>query len=211
MLVGMTTTEQPRALRDGIRPPERIEIDELVLRRYVPADVMALHEAHLVSYEHLKPWMPWSAEPPKIEDEETFVARSATGWAAGTDCNYGIFDAGDGILLGALGIHARVGPEALEIGYWVHVDHTGKGVITRAAAAVTRVIVEIDGIERVEIHCDAANKPSAAVPRRLGYRLDRIEGGEIEALAETGRRMSWVMDRSAFAGSAADVISRATP
>ena len=36
---------------------------------------------------------------------------------------------------------------------------------------------------------------AAAIPRRLGYRLDRIEAHEREAPGERGRRMIWVWDR----------------
>ena len=48
------------------------------------------------------------------------------------------------------------------------------------------------GKERVEIHCDEANVRSAAVARRLGYRLDRLEDRPITAPGEHGRHMIWV-------------------
>ena len=44
----------------------------------------------------------------------------------------------------------------------------------------------------MEIHCDEANVRSAAVPRRLGYRLDRIEPDAITSPGELGRMMIWV-------------------
>jgi len=44
----------------------------------------------------------------------------------------------------------------------------------------------------VEIHCDVANTASAAIPRKRGYRLDRVEAHEREAPGEQGRRMIWV-------------------
>jgi len=46
----------------------------------------------------------------------------------------------------------------------------------------------------VEIQCDEANTASAGVPRKLGYRLDRVENHEKEAPGERGRRMIWVCD-----------------
>lgn len=119
----------------------------------------------------------------------------ATSWpSADGSCHYGIFDA-EGTLLGAIGLHDRVGPRTLELGYWCHVSHTGRGVITRAADALTRIALTLPGIDRIEIHCDEANIRSAAVPRRLGYRLDRVEPREVRAPAETGRGMFWVADR----------------
>ena len=53
----------------------------------------------------------------------------------------------------------------------------------------------LPGVNRVEIHCDAANAGSAAVARRLGYRLDRIEEWRPEAPGESGRLMIWVRER----------------
>ena len=52
-----------------------------------------------------------------------------------------------------------------------------------------------DTVEQVEIHCDEANGASAAVPRRLGYRLDRITDRDIQAPGERGREMIWVRRR----------------
>jgi RimJ/RimL family protein N-acetyltransferase len=48
-------------------------------------------------------------------------------------------------------------------------------------------------VRRVEIHCDEANIASAAIPRKLGYRLDRIERRMPEAPGESGRLMIWVL------------------
>jgi RimJ/RimL family protein N-acetyltransferase len=51
-------------------------------------------------------------------------------------------------------------------------------------------------VRRVEIHCDEANTASAAIPRKLGYRLDRVIAHEPEAPGESGRRMIWVREAS---------------
>jgi RimJ/RimL family protein N-acetyltransferase len=95
-------------------------------------------------------------------------------------------------VVGAAGLHRRIGPRAIEIGYWVHVDHTGRGIATRVAAALTEAALALPDVDRVEIHCDRANVRSAAIPRRLGYRLERIEDDDVTAPAETGRSMVWV-------------------
>ncbi|WP_024802294.1 GNAT family N-acetyltransferase [Nocardia sp. BMG51109] len=78
---------------------------------------------------------------------------------------------------------------ALEIGYWVHAERTGRGVSTRSVAAPTEAALVLPGVEHIQIRCDAANIRSAAVPRRLGYRLDRFESRTPRAPAETGRDM----------------------
>ena len=47
------------------------------------------------------------------------------------------------------------------------------------------------------IVCDEANVRSAAIPKRLGYTLDRVETRPPEAPGETGRMQIWVRDRTA--------------
>jgi RimJ/RimL family protein N-acetyltransferase len=58
------------------------------------------------------------------------------------------------------------------------------------------VALALPGVSRAEIHCDEANTASAAIPRRLGYRLDRIEERKPEAPGESGRLMIWVRERA---------------
>ncbi|MEU1520826.1 GNAT family N-acetyltransferase [Nocardia rhamnosiphila] len=186
------STADPPALAPGIVPPERIDLGDLVVRRWETGDLTAQCEAINASFDHLHPWMPWLPTPRTLEEQRVFNDIAATGWPpAGGDFGYGIFDT-EGTLLGAVGLHDRVGPAALEIGYWCHIAYTGRGIITRAVAALTDAALRLPGIEQVQIRCDAANERSAAVPRRLGYRLDRTEVREVSAPAETGHGLVFV-------------------
>jgi RimJ/RimL family protein N-acetyltransferase len=197
---------------DSARPvgfPERIALARVLLRRWTPEDVPALHEAVGASFAELHRWLPWAARPPHRTDEEEFVAFANRNWESGEAFVYGIFDLAGQTLLGSVGLHARVGPGGWDIGYWVHSGHTRRGIATEGAAVLTKAAFELPGTDRVEVHCDEANTASAAVPRRLGYRLDRIEEKRPDAPAERGRRMIWIMTREAFAGSAADLRARA--
>ena len=90
------------------------------------------------------------------------------------------------------GLHRRIGPDALEIGYWLHPDYPGRGYATKAVSALTEAALSLHHITRVEIHTDEANTASAAIPRRLRYRLDRVERKAPQALGETGRKHIWV-------------------
>jgi len=49
-------------------------------------------------------------------------------------------------------------------------------------------------VSRVEIHCDEANVASSAIPRKLGYRLDRVSPYPPEAPGESGRRQIWIRE-----------------
>lgn len=73
--------------------------------------------------------------------------------------------------------------------------HIGRGHATAGARALTAASFALPGIDRVEIRCDEANRASAAVPRKLGYRLTRVIDRPASAPGETGRGMIWVMRR----------------
>lgn len=174
-------------------PPEPIDLDEVRLRRWSAADVPALTVAVVESLEHLQPWMVWAT--PDQATEEGFArfqqeahARSADGHEA----VLGIFDVATGAVRGGVGLHDRVGPGGIEVGYWLHVGATGRGLITRVVAHLTDLALARDGIRWVEIRCDEANVASAAVPRRLGFTLAAtIPSDRPQAPADTGRDLIW--------------------
>jgi RimJ/RimL family protein N-acetyltransferase len=175
------------------RPPERIERDGLVLRRPTAEDSERVTAAIAANLAHLRPWMAWAdvdaTSPGRRLAYEEQVTR---GWESGSDFAFLVLDGDEDRVVGACGLHRRVGPRAIEIGYWVDVDHVGRGVATTVAAALTEAALALPDVDRVEIHCDEANVRSAAVPNRLGYRLDRVEDDEVLAPAESGRSMIWV-------------------
>jgi RimJ/RimL family protein N-acetyltransferase len=71
-------------------------------------------------------------------------------------------------IIGCCGLDARVGVGGLEIGYWVHLDHIGRGGATAVAGGLTDAAFRLRGVDRVEFHCDAANLRSAGIPPKLG-------------------------------------------
>jgi RimJ/RimL family protein N-acetyltransferase len=179
----------------GLIPPEIVDADVVVLRRLTADDAGALSTAATESLEHLAPWMPWATPVgTSIGAQHERLAGPDAVWTTTSGYEYGAF-LPDGVLVGGCGLHRRIGPSALEIGYWVHVDHTRAGIATACAGALTAVGFALRGVERMEIHCDEANVASAAVPPKLGYRLTgRIEH-EPEAPGEVGSRLVWVLYR----------------
>ncbi len=175
-------------------PPDRVDAGMLVLRRVSAEDAGPLAAAVGASLDHLRPWMPWaSPDAADPRSQRIRVAEADEMWELGTDYIYSVI-AEDGALAGAIGLHRRVGDEGIEIGYWIAAQQTRRGFGTAAAEALTSVALGLPGVKRVEIHCDEANVASAAIPRKLGYRLDRIDDHEPEAPGETGRRMIWVRE-----------------
>jgi RimJ/RimL family protein N-acetyltransferase len=175
-------------------PPDRIDLGDVVLRRWQPDDAAPLAAAVAAALDHLGPWMVWATPEGATEPAmATFIAETTARSADGSEAVYAVVDRVDGTVLGGTGLHDRLGPGRLEIGYWLAPAATGRGLMTRVAGHLTDLALRLEGVDRVEIHCDEANRPSAAVPRRLGFRLEAIvDSDRPQAPADTGRDMIWV-------------------
>jgi ribosomal-protein-serine acetyltransferase len=172
------------------RAREELPAGPVTLRRWADRDLDELCRAVAGSLDHIAPWMAWAAHGYSVADARDHLRRSRAAWADGTEFGYGIRSA-DGILIGACSMMARIGPGGMEIGYWLHPDHTGRGFATAAAGAVTAEAFRI-GADRVEIVHDVANARSAAVPRRLGFiEVARRPPQEELSSGEAGEDVVW--------------------
>lgn len=178
------------------RPPETLSHGQVSLRRWRPGDAAALLAAVIESQEHLRPWMPW-ADSYDADNAAEFLRDCDANWASGEGFAYAIV-VGDQIV-GSAGLHDRIGAGGFEIGYWVHSGWTGRGIATDATAALTDAALELPGIDRVEIHHDAANEASGRIPAKLGYvRLGERPTRDLwpAAPGDTGTDVVWQLTRS---------------
>jgi RimJ/RimL family protein N-acetyltransferase len=155
---------------EGPPAPTRIETDRLVIRCWEPGDAALLKDALDSSLEHLRPFMDWAHDEPepveaKAERLRSFRALYDTGEAF----VMGIFDRGEAQVLGGTGLHPRVGPGGLEIGYWIRASATRQGIATEVAGALTRVGFEVCEADRIEIRIEPRNEASFGIPRKLGF------------------------------------------
>lgn len=184
-------------------PAYRIVTERLILRCWNPEDAGLLNAAVDESRAHLKPWMPWAHQTVSLEERIDYLRNTRARFDRGEDFVYGIFAADEGRVLGGTGLHTRVGAQAREIGYWIHADFISKGFATETAAALTRAAFEIDGVERVEIHCDPENIRSASVPRKLGYTHEATLRRNNLFLNEWRDSMIWTLFREDYPKSLA--------
>jgi RimJ/RimL family protein N-acetyltransferase len=171
----------------------------VTLLRAQGGDCAELVEAVNASIQELRAWMPWAQEPATESSIHGFLARSDRAWESCEEFQFAIRgqhgESADA-LIGFCGLHGRIGVGGLEIGYWVRSDCTGRGVATSAAGALTESALALEGVTRVEIHPDAANLASAAIPPKLGYRLDRTEVRTPVSPGGSGQHMIWVRSLS---------------
>ncbi len=168
----------------------RIETERLVIRCYEPKDAAMLLESITASLEHLLPWMAWAEhEPTSLEAKIALLRKARADYDLGQDGMMGIWDKTETTFIGSTGLHDRVKGNAIEIGYWIDARQTGKGYMTEAVAALSKVSFEIEQWDRVEIHCNPANIASARIPEKLGYTHEgtlkkRIPGAKGERVDE---------------------------
>ena len=139
--------------------------------------------------EHLRPWVPWADD---AGGRHLRGGGADADWFAGVSYFYALRLVVDEPIVGGAGLYRRVGDGGIEIGYWLDEAYTGTGLATSAIQALTDAALALPDVLRVEIRTDEANRPSSAIPQRLGYRLDRVERVEARTSAETGRIQVWV-------------------
>jgi RimJ/RimL family protein N-acetyltransferase len=181
-------------------PAYRLHTARSVVRCWEPGDAPRLKRAVDASLEHLRPWLDWAREHPiGLPAYVARLRRDRANFDLDRDYAYGIFDPAESEVIGGIGSLTRLGPGVREIGYWVAASHQGRGVITEAAAALTRVAFLVDDVRRVEIHCDPRNERSCAVARRLGYEAGPVRPPE--PTSPCAAIVAWSMNALRFASS----------
>jgi RimJ/RimL family protein N-acetyltransferase len=177
------------------KPPEVLTGPRIVLRRWRADDAEEIRAAVAASMPRLRPWMPWAANDYGTREAAGFMAETERSWEADESYDYAITLAG--AVVGAVGLMRSVGPGAFEIGYWVHVDHSGRGLVTEAVKCLVDQAFTMPGIERIQIWHDAANAASGGVPKRLGFtEIDRrTPPREPLTPAKVGVDVIWEMKR----------------
>jgi ribosomal-protein-serine acetyltransferase len=177
---------------DPLRLPEHFAGPRLTIRRHVVADAARLATAVSENVEHLRPYMAWVVhEPLTIRQRRDLVAGWEREWRDGGDVYLGAYL--DGGMVGCTGLHRRLGPSTLEIGYWVDHRCLRQGFATEMSRVLVDAAFEIDGIDAIEIHHDVTNTASEGVPRALGFEDlgEHASPREHPAPAECGTDRAW--------------------
>lgn len=170
--------------------PEALRTERLRLRVWRPEDAPRLLPVLEANVAHLNHWIPSHvASPVPLPELVRRLSGFAEDFAAGRSWRWALFAPESDAPLGEVSLFPRSAAERvpfaaadrLEIGYWLDCGVTGKGYATEAARALLELARRVPGIAQVEIHCEPRNLASAAVPRRLGFRL--VDDG---AAAEPG-------------------------
>lgn len=156
----------------------RVVTDRLVLRPPRTTDVPELRRAMRANYEHLRPW---SVAPVPGEDLSSLASVSRTilrnrrEWKRGQsfvlmvcprendDRIIGRIALG-GVLLGAF--------QNAYLGYWIDVEHQGRGLMTEAVRGTTMFAFQTARLHRVQAAVMPRNASSQRVLEKVGYRRE---------------------------------------
>jgi ribosomal-protein-serine acetyltransferase len=173
-----------------------VTVGPLLIRSWQRSDAEGLTSAVHDSVDHIRPWLPWAVDLPEDRDG---IAKHMSSWLGaavdhGDGLLVGLFV--DGAVAGGAGLHDRIGPGGLEIGYWVHRNFVRRGIATTASRVLTDHAFGTPDIDRVEIHHDRANVASGGVPRGLGFSLVREEPREARTPRQEGVSVIWRITRA---------------
>lgn len=185
--------------------PAELRTERLLLRRWRVEDAAALAPVLEANVGRLRGWIPARvAEPAEVAELERRLAVNVRRFDDDREWRYAVVLPESGAIVGEVSLFPRTEAarvalaeaDRAEIGYWLDVGVTGRGLATEAARAMLdlarRLAADAPALRAVEIRCDARNAPSAAVPRRLGFRLARtVETPPDRAGDAPGADMIW--------------------
>jgi ribosomal-protein-serine acetyltransferase len=157
-------------------PPSRQLTDGVVaLRAWREDDASELVGA-LDGDDEIARWLDAIPQPYTKADARAWLAQAAHAWQDGAGAPFAVVDAGDGTLLGGIGVRWIDRVNAVgEVGYWVRATSRGQGVTTRALRLAVRWAFESAGCERLVLRADTHNLPSQRVAERAGFVREGVE------------------------------------
>ncbi len=170
--------------------PDELTTSRCILRTWhPPQDATALRCALDVSDAHLRPWIPFMRhEPRSLEDTITAMRRFTEDERSGRAWRYAIWrrDSPD-VLVGECMLIQHDEEGTLEVGYWLHVDHQGKGLAIESVHAMCAMAFKQPGVLALCMHCDVHNTPSSALAQKLGATLTAYQ------LTTSGKLGIWTL------------------
>ena len=146
----------------------------LSLKEVVLSDATAIWQAIDSHRDYLRTWLPFVDRLSKIEDEETFLRSVLEVPYPERNLTF-IIEAG-GKLAGLIGFVTtdRLNHRT-EIGYWLLPEYQKKGIMTACVKRLCQWAADQREMNRIQIKCAVGNRPSNAIPLRLGFIFEGIE------------------------------------
>ncbi len=140
-----------------------------------PQDAGALFRVVETSRASLLPWLPWVPYTTDPDATRRFADACVEDWDQSRAIRLLIRDRSSHALMGVVGLESVVHlHRSCELGYWLHADAQGKGLMTEAASALIHMAFDHFGVHRIRVAAATGNHRSLAVIARLGFRFEGI-------------------------------------
>jgi ribosomal-protein-serine acetyltransferase len=145
--------------------------DDAFLRTFAPDDAVTLYALVDQERDRLRHWMPWPDNVRSVEEQRTWIERSL---ASEHDREANGIWLRDGELAGTVGMTVTTVDNGAEVGYWIAERYEGRGLATRAAAAMIDLAFGELQLHRVTLRAAVINEASRAVAERLGFTQEGV-------------------------------------
>jgi len=154
---------------DAIFAP--LATERLLLRPFRPQDAAPLHR--LINDWEVCRSLAEVPFPYPRERADAWIASSRAELAAGTAYHLAVTgkENQQEVLLGGVGLRLDKAARTARLGYWVGRRFWGRGIASEAAGKLARWALANLDLERLEASVATDNAASAAVLRRIGFRL----------------------------------------
>lgn len=164
--------------------PEKIPASKVTLIKRSHLHDEEMFQAINLSREFLRRYLFWVDGQKSIEDVASATDMFGNLWLEKENFAYAIIDNVSGKLLGCIDLHEISYTNRIaNIGYWLSQNKTGRGFMADALRAIEQEAFS-QGFNRLEIRCDAENRPSANVALRGGYEFESTRKQAICAYGE---------------------------
>ncbi|MDR3208620.1 MAG: GNAT family N-acetyltransferase [Rickettsiales bacterium] len=151
--------------------PKQLKRGDIVLKKLKPTfdNCKIVFDLMDKNRKFLRRWLRWIDAIKCKEDELGFLQKTSKS----DNGEYTILFRGK--IVGMCGFHSFSDKNKNgEIGYWLSREYNGMGIMTKSIKILESFVFGKLDWERVEIRNDTKNEKSAAIPKRLGYRLDGV-------------------------------------
>jgi len=147
--------------------------ENIQLRSYTAKDAQPLFDAVSYSRQHLHPWLDWVDKTTKPEHSLQFIQQSIHQLNTQEGLTLGIFY--DEKIIGGIGMHQwEHNLKRAQVGYWITKEYEGKGIMSVCLEKFADFLFYKTGLNKLEIHFVPANKRSAKLAERLGFKVEGV-------------------------------------
>ena len=155
-----------------------LQVDDQIKLSQVRLRDLDVHYRLLdVNRSHIGLWETW-VDKATYESQREYIRITTEGYQRGHGFTCGVWWRPDmqteHTLVGNASYRITSSTRSVELGYWLGIDFTGQGIITRAARTLADYALMTDNKHRVVIQTAADNVKSRAVAERLNFQLDGI-------------------------------------